>query len=53
MKSSFEKMGGTYHQEGECITEQFNAENQMEWVRQMNNARGRAVEMINSELIYI
>ena len=29
------------------------AENQMEWVRQMNNLRSRASEIINSNLINI
>lgn len=39
--------------EREGITEQFKAENQMEWVRQMNNVRRRAAEMVSFELIYI
>ena len=37
----------------EGITEQLKAENQMEWVRQMNNIRNRAAEIVNSELIYM
>lgn len=37
----------------EGITEQFKAENQMEWVRRMNNIRERITEIVNSELIYI
>jgi hypothetical protein len=37
----------------EGITEQLKAENQMEWVRRMNNIRHRANEIIYNELIYI
>ena len=36
----------------EGVTEQLNAENQMLWVRRMNNIRNRAMEIINTELIY-
>ena len=35
----------------ECITEQLKADNQMGWVRKMNNIRNRAMEIVNSELI--
>jgi len=38
--------------ESEGVTEQLKAENQMEWVQRMNNIRQRAIEVINSELIY-
>ena len=38
--------------EREGITEQLKAENQMEWVVQMNNIRNRATEVINVDLIY-
>ena len=38
--------------ERDGITEQFKAENQMEWVRQMNNIRNRANETVLRELIY-
>ena len=38
--------------ETEGITEQLKAEDQMEWVRQMNSIRVRAEEIISSELIY-
>lgn len=38
--------------EREGITEQLKAENQMEWVRQMNNIRIRANEIVLCELIY-
>ena len=37
--------------ETEDITEQLKADNQMEWVRKMNNIRNRAMEIVNSELI--
>ena len=38
--------------EREGITEQLKAENQMEWVRQMNNIRIRTNEIVLRELIY-
>ena len=37
----------------EEITEQFKAENQLEWVQQMNNIRSRADEIVLHDLIYI
>lgn len=37
----------------EGVTEQLKAENQMEWVRRMNNIRNIAAEIINHELILI
>lgn len=36
----------------EGITEQLKANNQMEWVAQMNNIRSRAVEIVNHDIIY-
>ena len=39
--------------EKEGITERLKAENQMEWVTQMNNIRNRAMEIINKEHIFI
>ena len=36
----------------EGITEQLKAENQLEWVRQMNSIRDRVTEVIHRELIY-
>ena len=36
----------------EGITEQLKADNQLEWVRRMNNIRHRANEIIYNELIY-
>ena len=38
--------------EREGVTEKLKAENQMEWVRRMNNIRSRTKEIVNSELIY-
>ena len=38
--------------EAEGVTEQLKADNQMEWVDRMNNIRSRAMEIVNSELIY-
>ena len=35
------------------ITEQLKAENQLEWVRRMNNIRSRANDIIYNELIYV
>ena len=35
------------------ITEQLKADNQLEWVRRMNNIRHRASEIVNHELIYV
>ena len=34
------------------ITEQLKAENQMEWVRLMNNIKQRVTEMVNNEIIF-
>ena len=39
--------------EAEGVTEQLKADTQMEWVDRMNNIRSRAMEIVNSELIYI
>lgn len=39
--------------EQEGITEQLKAENQMEWVGQMNSIRSKAEEIVYSELIYV
>ena len=38
--------------EGEGVTEQLKAANQMAWVSKMNNIRQRAIEVVNSDLIY-
>ena len=36
----------------EGVTEQLKAEDQMEWVRRMNSIHSRALEIVNTELIY-
>lgn len=38
--------------DAEGITETLKASNQMEWVRQMNSIRNRAMEIVNAELIF-
>ena len=38
--------------ESEGVTEQLKADNQMEWVDQMNNICQRAAELVNTDLIY-
>ena len=38
--------------EKEYVTEALKAENSMEWVRRMNNIISRAVEVVNTEVIY-
>lgn len=38
--------------EREGVTEQLKADNQIEWVAQMNNIRIRATEIVNHDLIY-
>ena len=40
-------------QEAEGVTEALKATNQLEWVRQMNNIRNRAEEIIKTELIFV
>lgn len=37
----------------EGVSEELKAQNQLEWVRQMNSIRNRAEEIIKSEMIYI
>ena len=39
--------------EAEGLTEALKAQDQMEWVGQMNNIRYRAEEIVKQELIYI
>ena len=39
--------------EAEGVTEQLKEENQMEWVKQMENIEARANEVVCAELIYI
>ena len=38
--------------EKEAVTEQLKAADPMVWVRQMNNIRNRATEIVNNEVIY-
>ena len=38
--------------ERESVTEQLKADNQMAWVQKMNNIHSRAIEVVNTELIY-
>ena len=38
--------------ETEGATEQLKADNQMEWIRRMNNIRNWAMEIVNAEIIY-
>ena len=38
--------------DAEGITEKLKASDQMEWVRQMNSSRNRAMEIVNAELIF-
>ena len=39
--------------EKESVTEQLKADNQMLWVRRMNNIRNQAAEIVNNEIIFI
>ena len=39
--------------EKEGITDQLKADNQMLWVKRMNNIRNRAEEIVNNELILV
>lgn len=38
--------------EKENVTEKLKAENQMIWVQKMNNIRNRAMEIVNTKIIY-
>lgn len=38
--------------ERDGVTEQLQADNQIEWVGRMNNIRNRVTEIVNSEIIY-
>lgn len=38
--------------EKECVTEKLKSTDMMLWVRNMNNIRNRATEIVNAELIY-
>lgn len=38
--------------EREGVTEHLKAKNQMEWVARMNNIRNRAIEVVNTEIVF-
>ena len=48
----FELMTKQYA-ELEGITEELKAENQVEWVSQMNSIKARVINIVNAELIYV
>ena len=64
LKNGFEQLGfldvSTYlncgnvlfSSENENITEKLKSDNPILWVQKMNNIRNRAMEIVNSELIY-
>lgn len=37
----------------EGVTEELKAESQIQWVQRMNSIRSRAIEVVNTELIYV
>ncbi len=39
--------------EKENVTEKLKAKSLMEWVQKMNNIRGRATEIVNTEVIFV
>ena len=39
--------------EREGVSEQLKAENQMEWVQRINSIRNRAIEIVNTGIIYV
>lgn len=39
--------------DSEGVTEKLKTDNQIEWVRRMNNIRGRAIEVVNTDLLYV
>ena len=41
-----------YFAENEGVTEELKKENQMEWVRRMNNIKARAEEIVLDEIVY-
>ena len=38
--------------EREGVTEHLKAKNQMEWVARINNIRNRAIEVVNTEIVF-
>ena len=64
--SLFEQFSGTYTRQGdyllpnlilpaekEVITEQLKSTDMLLWVQKMNNISNRAMEVVNSELIFV
>lgn len=47
------EMQGDYYLPCLELPEQLKAENQMLWVKRMNNIRNRATEIVNAELINV
>lgn len=39
--------------DSEGVTEKLKTDNQIEWVRKMNNIRNRAIEVVNTDLLYV
>ena len=39
--------------EREGVSETLKAENQMEWVQRINSIRNRAIEIVNTGIIYV
>ena len=39
--------------EAEGVTEQLKEENQMEWVRRMQNIEARVIDIVNMDIIYV
>lgn len=39
--------------EKEGVTEQFKEQDQMAWVRSINNIRNRSEEIVNTEIIFV
>lgn len=39
--------------EKEGVTEQLKAADQMAWIRQMNNIRSRATEIVNADVVFV
>ena len=55
MQSIFEKLGGTYRQEGDYLLPNIEAPESPQigiWVQRMNNIRNRVYEIGYKELIY-
>lgn len=53
-KQAEEMFSRLVKQMAECegVTEKLKADNQMEWVARMNNIRNRAIEVVNTEIVF-